>query len=128
MSSNLKIETLSARRLAQWFVTPHPGKAIDIATCEITWTYGQILDPYGVRYPLPPEHQQVGRLVFVRSPESGIPETWPFGEEEESRSLVKVAPTIPDVRNSRRRNTSDLCFIKPGFGTPRLLLADASKH
>jgi hypothetical protein len=23
------------------------GKSIDVATCEITWTYGQILDPYG---------------------------------------------------------------------------------
>ena len=31
---------------------------------------GQVLDPYGVRQ-LAPEEYQVGRLVFVRSPDSG---------------------------------------------------------
>jgi hypothetical protein len=92
--------------LKQWLAErKEAGKAIDVATCEITWTYGQILDPYGVRE-VAPEEYQVGRLVFVRSPESGgwvssydlpeesaialhqridregIPETWPFGEEE----------------------------------------------
>ena len=94
--------------LKQWLAErKEAGKAIDVATCEITWTYGQILDPDGVREVVPEEYQ-VGRLVFVRSPESGgwvssydlpeesaialhqridregIPETWPFGEEEEA--------------------------------------------
>ena len=46
------------------------AKAINVATGEITWKHGQILDPYGVRK-LRPEKYQVGRLVFVRSPESG---------------------------------------------------------
>ena len=90
--------------LKQWLAErKEAGKAIDVATCEITWTYGQILDPYGVLR-LTPEENCVGRCVFVRSPESDVwvslcdlpkesaialhqriarerlPDDWPFGE------------------------------------------------
>jgi len=55
----------------QWLADrKEAAKRINIATCEITWEWGQILDPSGVRQ-LTPEEQQIGRLVFVRAPESG---------------------------------------------------------
>jgi hypothetical protein len=57
--------------LKQWLADrKEAAKRINIATCEITWEWGQILDPYGVRQ-LTPEEEQIGRLAFVRSPESG---------------------------------------------------------
>lgn len=45
---------------------------IDPATAEVDWTYGQILDPYGVDPDLPDELQCVGRIYFARSPESPV--------------------------------------------------------
>jgi hypothetical protein len=57
--------------LKQWVADrKKAGERIDVATCEIAWDWGQVLDPYGV-HRLTPEEEQVGRLVFVRSPESG---------------------------------------------------------
>ena len=44
--------------LKQWLAErKEAGKAIDVATCEITWTHSQILDPYGVREVAPEEYQ-----------------------------------------------------------------------
>ena len=63
--------TTDTDELKQWLAErKEAAKQIDVATCEITWEWGQILDPYGVGQLLPEEYQ-VGRLVFVRSPESG---------------------------------------------------------
>ena len=57
--------------LQQWLAgRKEAGRTIDVAACEVTWKWGQVLDPYDVRE-LTPEEYQVGRLVFVRSPESG---------------------------------------------------------
>jgi hypothetical protein len=56
--------------LKQWLADrQEAGKMIDVATCEIACWHAQVLDPYGV-HELTPEEFQVGRLVFVRSPES----------------------------------------------------------
>jgi hypothetical protein len=61
---------MTDNELEQWLAgRKKAGGAIDVATCEITWRHGQVLDPYGVRE-LTPEEYQIGRLVFVRSPES----------------------------------------------------------
>jgi len=45
---------------------------IDPETAEVDWTYGQILDPYGVDPDLPDELSCAGRVYFARSPESDI--------------------------------------------------------
>jgi hypothetical protein len=42
---------------------------IDPATAEITWSWGQIMDPYGDDPDLPEEYQCVGRLYFARAPD-----------------------------------------------------------
>ena len=48
------------------------GLKIDPETAEVDWTYGQVLDPYGVYPDLPEEYRQVGRAYFARSPGSDI--------------------------------------------------------
>jgi len=44
------------------------AKLIDPATAEIEWSYGQILDPYGLDPDLPDECYCVGRVYFARRP------------------------------------------------------------
>jgi hypothetical protein len=46
---------------------------IDPDTVEITWDWGQIMDPYDENPDLPDEMYQIGRRYFVRSPGS---DTW----------------------------------------------------
>jgi hypothetical protein len=48
------------------------GEAIDIATAEFHWWFGQTLDPYGDMLPLLDEHFQVGREGFYRAPGSDV--------------------------------------------------------
>ena len=45
------------------------GKNIDVENCELSWHWGQTLDPYGV-YTLLPEEKQIQRNYFVRSSKS----------------------------------------------------------
>jgi hypothetical protein len=45
---------------------------IDPETAEVSWEYGQTLDPYRVRDYLPEECQQIGRNYFARSPGSDL--------------------------------------------------------
>ena len=45
---------------------------IDPETAEVSWTFGCVLDPYGVEPELPEEQQCIGRLYFARSPDSDI--------------------------------------------------------
>lgn len=63
MSANAK-EWLAIRKRA--------ALKIDPKTAEVTYTYAQTLDPYGVGPVLPKECQQVGREYFARSPGSKI--------------------------------------------------------
>jgi len=42
------------------------GAKIDPETAEVDWTYGSVLDPYGIFPPL--EEDNVGRYYFARSP------------------------------------------------------------
>jgi hypothetical protein len=44
---------------------------IDPETAIVDWSYGQTMDPYGVR-DLPPEMQQVGREFYCRRPDGGV--------------------------------------------------------
>jgi hypothetical protein len=48
--------------------------SIDPETCEVDWTYGCDMDPYGVydEWELPEEYRQVGRQQWARSPGSDI--------------------------------------------------------
>jgi hypothetical protein len=48
------------------------GLKIDPETAEVSWEYGQDMDPYGVYSDLPEECQLVGRQYFARSPGSDI--------------------------------------------------------
>jgi hypothetical protein len=47
---------------------------IDPETAEVTWSYAQVLDPYGVldKWELPEECDCVGRAYFARAPGSDI--------------------------------------------------------
>lgn len=46
------------------------GMQIIPATAEVTWTYAQVLDPYGIHPDLPEEYDCVGRAYFARAPGS----------------------------------------------------------
>jgi len=48
------------------------ARYIDPVKAEVEWTYGQILDPYGIAPDLREEYQKVGRNYFARSPGSEI--------------------------------------------------------
>jgi hypothetical protein len=48
------------------------GLKIDSETAEVSWTYGQVLDPYGIRDLLPEECYCVGRAYFARAPGSDM--------------------------------------------------------
>jgi hypothetical protein len=48
------------------------GEAIDIATAEFHWWYGQTLDPYDDMLPLLDEHHQIGREHFCSAPGSDV--------------------------------------------------------
>ena len=45
---------------------------IDSKNAEVTWTYAQVLDPYGVCPDLTEEEFCVGRLYFARDPGSSV--------------------------------------------------------
>jgi hypothetical protein len=49
------------------------AKQIDPDPAEIDFSWGQILDPYGLDPDLPEEYQCIGRLYFARRPGS---DTW----------------------------------------------------
>jgi hypothetical protein len=55
--------------IEQWLqARKDEGLRIDPETAEVTWTYAQTLDPYGIYGDLPEECRQVGREYFARSP------------------------------------------------------------
>jgi hypothetical protein len=59
------LETLNAFRRGE-------GRRIDPTTAELTWQYGQVLDPYAVDPNLPEECHCVGRVYFARRPGGGM--------------------------------------------------------
>jgi hypothetical protein len=63
----------NAMTVEQWLAI-HKEQAlqIDPETAEFTWSWGQIIDPYGVDQNLPDECYCVGRLYFARSPGSDL--------------------------------------------------------
>jgi hypothetical protein len=66
------------------------GLRIDPNTAEVTWVYGQILDPYGITRDLPEECDCVGRLYFARTQ---VSELWvEFGDlpDETRNSLWEI--------------------------------------
>ena len=57
----------------QWLrIRKEAGLRIDPNTAEVTCTYVQTVDPYGVCPDLPEECNQIGKEHFARSPESDI--------------------------------------------------------
>lgn len=48
------------------------GRLIDPETAEVSWSYAQTMDPYGIHPELPEEYRQVGRGYFARAPGSEI--------------------------------------------------------
>jgi len=66
-------KTVDELKIEQWLQTrKEEGRRIDPDVAEVMWSYGQILDPYGVYPDLPRECQQVGRVYFAQSPGSDI--------------------------------------------------------
>lgn len=45
---------------------------IDPEAAEVFWTYGQVVDPYGIDPDLPEEWKCIGRVYFARRPGSEI--------------------------------------------------------
>jgi hypothetical protein len=68
------------------------GKLIDPSIAEIVCTYGQILDPYGVRR-VPPEFDCVGRNCFVRNPGSEV-WVWDGDLPEATQRALNERPMI----------------------------------
>jgi hypothetical protein len=57
----------------QWLaIRKEAALKIDPETAEVTFDYGQILDPYGVRHDLHEECDCVGRIYFARAPGSDV--------------------------------------------------------
>lgn len=70
MKTNLYIKDPNKRR---WLATRKlAGRAIDPAMALVYWTYGYVIDPYGLDDALPSECRCIGRLYFARNPESDI--------------------------------------------------------
>ena len=57
-------EWLAIRRAA--------GQHIDPETAEMTWGWGQILNPYGVYDDISEEEDVIGRIYFARDPEVNV--------------------------------------------------------
>lgn len=73
MLSRRKSTTEGNHSVERWLqIRKDAGLKIDAETAEVTWTYAQTLDPYGVDPDLPEELRQVGRAYFARSPGSEI--------------------------------------------------------
>ena len=53
-------------------VRKEAARQIDPENAEVDWSYGQIMDPYGIDPDLPDELECVGRVYFARSPGSDI--------------------------------------------------------
>jgi hypothetical protein len=65
-----KVELRAREWLAQ---RAQEAKNINADTAEVTWTYAETFDPYGIGpYPLPRTLHQVGREYFARRPGSDI--------------------------------------------------------
>jgi hypothetical protein len=95
----------------QWLATrKEAGLRINPVTAEVTFTWGQILDPYGVKPDLPPECDQIGRLYWARSPGSDVwvsfydlpKATLTNLRNRMSRGLVKDALGELDIPNLKR--------------------------
>jgi hypothetical protein len=74
----------------QWLaIRKKAGRKIDPKTAKVSWSYGQVLDPYGVDPDLPIECQCVGRDYFACAPGSDI-WVW-FGDlpKATERALLK---------------------------------------
>jgi hypothetical protein len=70
-----------ARRKQQWLaIRKEAGLKIDPETAEVFWTWGQIVDPYGLG-DLTDEERCIGRNYFARSPGS---EMWVSFDEPDA--------------------------------------------
>src|SRR5262249_42197814 len=98
---------------------------IDPETAEVTWCYGQILDPYGIMgADFPEELDCVGRDYFARSPGSDV-WVW-FGDlPEETRealdrnweglgsiSISSRGDVVWNIGEPRRRGASDVAIVE----------------
>jgi hypothetical protein len=80
----------------EWLaIRKEAGLRIDPATAEITWCWGQVMDPYGVEN-LPKECWQVGRNRFARSPGGGVWVSFHDLPEATVAALLKKADTMDD--------------------------------
>ena len=73
-AKSMKGSNMSEQMTVEQWLAIRKGAAlkIDPDTAEVTWSYVQILDPYGVRPDLPKECDQVGRGYFARSPGGSV--------------------------------------------------------
>jgi hypothetical protein len=71
------------------------GQGIDPATAEVDWSYGQVLDPYGIDPDLPEELYCAGRVYFARAPGSDL-WVW-FGDvADATRGALERSPRNDD--------------------------------
>src|SRR5215469_4737771 len=48
------------------------GLKIDPETAKVTWSWGEVMDPYGLDPEMPEEYRCIGRNYFARDPGSDI--------------------------------------------------------
>ena len=64
---------MTAEEREQWLaIRKEAGLKIDPENAEVTWHWGQILDPYNGIQPVPEGGDCVGRVYFARAPGSDI--------------------------------------------------------
>ena len=101
--------------LKQWLAErKEAGKAIDVATCEINWTYGDLCSfapPKATAGFRRTTCQRKARSLCTSASMARAYRRSGRSERRRKPQPSEVEPRIPDVRNSRRRNTSDLCVI-----------------
>jgi hypothetical protein len=78
----------------KWLATrKEAGLQIDPETAEVFWTYGEVLDPYGVHPDLPEECQCIGRNYFARSPGSSV---WVWSGDLPKATLAALWEKYPN--------------------------------
>jgi hypothetical protein len=80
----------------QWLeIRKEAASNIDPATARTTWTFADVLDPYGVEPRVPKGLSCIGRTCFARAPGSEI-WVWYGDLPDEVRRRLIERPELPD--------------------------------
>lgn len=105
----------------EWLATrKQAGLEIDPEIAEVTWTYAQTLDPYGVYPELPEEYQQIGREYFARDPRGEVwvsfrdlPDTTREALWQQHKSSLAFPSGLPGFDLGHAEQRSSECRFEP---------------